>query len=100
MDWFEFVLPKDSTNAINILIFHCTADRDPATLLSIIAKKQEFQMALFCPTKLLASLDLRNDNTNLNQSSDEQWQKCLKSQSIWNSFNHTVFFCSVFRFFL
>lgn len=90
MDWFNLVLKDDSENAVNVLIFHCTADRDPATLLSVIANKHSFQSAIFCPTKLLPSVDLRNDNTNLNQSNSEQWQKCLKSQSVWNALNHEV----------
>jgi hypothetical protein len=90
MDWFNLVLGGDSENAVNILLFHCTADRDPSTLLSIIAHKHSFQSAIFCPTMLFSSVDLRSDNANLNQSTSEQWQKCLKSQSVWNALSHEV----------
>jgi hypothetical protein len=92
MDWLNFVIKKEShpKGTLNVLLFHCTADRDPQTLLSIIAKEYQFEKAIFCPTKLLPSLDLQNDSTNLNQSVDEQWQKCLKSKSIWNSLCQNV----------
>jgi folylpolyglutamate synthase len=87
MKWFKRALEKNAMKekAINVLLFHCTADRDPATLLTLIVNECQFETAIFCPTKLLPSLDVQNDSTNLNQSDIQQWQKCLKTGEIWNS---------------
>lgn len=91
MNWFNSVInEKDPENAVTVLLFHCTADRDPQTLLPIIAERHTFQIAIFCPPKLLPSLDLRDDNANLNQLDSEQCQKCLKSRSVWKSLNQEV----------
>jgi hypothetical protein len=90
MDWLKSV--DNENDAIKLLLFHCTGNRDASTLLSIImAKGYPFNKAIFCPTKLMHYLDLENDNTNLTKSIDEQWEKCIKSKSIWNSLTENVF---------
>jgi 23S rRNA pseudoU1915 N3-methylase RlmH len=67
---------------LRVLLFHCTADRDPAVLLPFL-KACGFHLAVFCPTRLHKQLDLSNDNTNLNQSDVEQMKKCEKNKEIW-----------------
>ncbi|KAI6205449.1 Folylpolyglutamate synthase [Aphelenchoides besseyi] len=90
-DWFSYALEKrvDSFTGLRILIFHCTADRDPMTLLPILTSRIRFDLALFCPTRLVPVLDPRNDNTNLNQSEDEQWKKCLRARDTWKTLTNT-----------
>ncbi|KAI6209537.1 Cyclic nucleotide-binding domain-containing protein [Aphelenchoides besseyi] len=90
-DWFSYGLKKraDSSTGLRILIFHCTADRDPMTLLPILTNRIRFDLALFCPTRLVPVLDPRNDNTNLNQSEDEQWKKCLRARDTWKTLTNT-----------
>ncbi|KAI6244017.1 Folylpolyglutamate synthase [Aphelenchoides fujianensis] len=86
-EWFKRAIEKPQQTAapLRLLIFHCTADRDPMSLLPLLLDRVHFDRALFCPTRLLPVLDPRDDNTNLNQSQDEQWQKCLRTKAAWTS---------------
>ncbi|KAH7727916.1 FolC protein [Aphelenchoides avenae] len=83
-EWFEDEAKQrdDGTGIIKVLLFHCTADRDPEVLLPYI-KDCGFSVALFCPTRLHTTLDKSNDNTNLNQSDAEQITKCRRNKEIW-----------------
>ncbi|KAI6173411.1 Cyclic nucleotide-binding domain-containing protein [Aphelenchoides besseyi] len=87
--WLKTRKHCDSSTGLRILIFHCTADRDPMTLLPILTNRIRFDLALFCPTRLVPVLDPRNDNTNLNQSEDEQWKKCLRARDTWKTLTNT-----------
>uniref|UniRef100_A0A914DCS7 Folylpolyglutamate synthase n=1 Tax=Acrobeloides nanus TaxID=290746 RepID=A0A914DCS7_9BILA len=84
VDWFkneqETRLEKDdSGRPLQVLMFHCTADRNPTTLLPYL-KECQFDIALFCPTRVLPILDKHLDTTNLNQSETEQKERCLENK--------------------
>ncbi|TKR73054.1 hypothetical protein L596_020410 [Steinernema carpocapsae] len=68
---------------LRLLLFQCTADRNPETLLPLL-KKCDFDYALFTTTKLHSVLDKRSDNTNLNSSDEGQMKKIETNKKIWS----------------
>lgn len=65
-----------------VLVFHCTADRKPSTLLPYLAG-HSFDYALFCPTALQVLPDMKSDLTNINQSPAEQTNRSHQCASTW-----------------
>lgn len=65
-----------------MLIFHCTADRDPSTLLPYLTKHQ-FDYSLFCPTVLNTLPDMKSDVANLNCSAADQRTRCDQCAKTW-----------------
>ncbi|VDO56214.1 unnamed protein product [Haemonchus placei] len=65
-----------------VLVFHCTADRKPSTLLPYLTK-HSFDYALFCPTALKVSPDLKSDLTNINQPLNEQLVRSQQCAAAW-----------------
>ncbi|CAI5445890.1 unnamed protein product [Caenorhabditis angaria] len=67
-----------------ILLFQCTADRCPTTLIPFL-KNLKMSQIISCPTQLYPSLNQSSDSTNLNTSRNEQLEKskmCLESWKI------------------
>ncbi|WKX91538.1 hypothetical protein Q1695_009958 [Nippostrongylus brasiliensis] len=79
--WFDDAARK-SPKVKRVLIFQCTADRKPSTLLPYLVK-HSFDYALFCPTALKVSLDLKSDLTNINQSVKDQELRSQLCASTW-----------------
>uniref|UniRef100_A0A7E4WAV3 tetrahydrofolate synthase n=1 Tax=Panagrellus redivivus TaxID=6233 RepID=A0A7E4WAV3_PANRE len=77
--------PEASAKPVkHVLLFTCTADRTPESLLPLLAKASiPFEAALFSTTQLMPSLDKHNDNANLNASEDEQKRKCQRNKELW-----------------
>uniref|UniRef100_A0A1I7T9A1 Folylpolyglutamate synthase n=1 Tax=Caenorhabditis tropicalis TaxID=1561998 RepID=A0A1I7T9A1_9PELO len=69
-------------NVKKILLFQCTADRCPSTLIQYL-KPLGISQIVSCPTQLYSSLDKSADSTNLNASRDEQMEKALKCVKSW-----------------
>eukprot|EP01147_Barroeca_monosierra_P000561 gene561-3878_t len=67
-EWLRSIAsPKLET--LQILMFNCTGDRNPSSLLSPILEKSQFDMAIFCPN--VASLQVtRSDQMNFNISAN------------------------------
>ncbi|KAI1716512.1 putative folylpolyglutamate synthase [Ditylenchus destructor] len=68
---------------LKVLIFHCSGDRDSATLLPFL-KDCGIDVALFTPSRLKAVSDKHMDNTNFNQSENAEMKKCLVDVEKWN----------------
>ncbi|KAK0403064.1 hypothetical protein QR680_016695 [Steinernema hermaphroditum] len=77
---------------LRLLLFQCTADRNPETMLPHL-QKCNFDYVLFTTTKLHSVVDKRSDNTNLNQSDEAQMRKIDQNRKIWSERNSedTVF---------
>ncbi|KHN74839.1 Putative folylpolyglutamate synthase [Toxocara canis] len=67
---------------LQMLLFHCTSDRTPESLLPFIADC-DFDIALFCPARLHEVLDMRSDNANINQSEKEQRLRAEQNMIVW-----------------
>uniref|UniRef100_A0A7I4XZX7 Folylpolyglutamate synthase n=2 Tax=Haemonchus contortus TaxID=6289 RepID=A0A7I4XZX7_HAECO len=79
--WFGKAVAK-TPKMKRVLVFHCTADRKPSTLLPYLSK-HSFDYALFCPTALKVSPDLKSDLTNINQSLNEQLVRSHQCAAAW-----------------
>ncbi|CAD5234356.1 unnamed protein product [Bursaphelenchus xylophilus] len=87
-EWFNYKLElekllENGHPSLRILLFQCTGDREPTSLLSILLKENEFNYAIFTSTRLYQVVDNLNDNTNLNTSDQAQKQKCEQSKEAW-----------------
>ncbi|KHJ75579.1 hypothetical protein OESDEN_24805 [Oesophagostomum dentatum] len=80
-NWFGDVVNKSSQRK-RVLVFQCTADRKPTTLLPHLTG-HAFDFALFCPTALKVCLDIKSDLTNFNQSAEEQRNRSHLCASTW-----------------
>lgn len=69
-------------NVKKILLFQCTADRCPSTLIQYL-KPLEINEIVSCPTQLYSNVDKSADSTNLNASRDEQMEKALQCVKSW-----------------
>ncbi|CAI2348319.1 unnamed protein product [Caenorhabditis sp. 36 PRJEB53466] len=73
-----------------IVLFQCTADRCPSTLIQYL-KPLDISQIVSCPTQLFASVDRSADSTNLNASRDEQMEKAKQCVASWKeSIDHAV----------
>ncbi|KAI1724250.1 putative folylpolyglutamate synthase [Ditylenchus destructor] len=72
-----------SVRPLKVLIFHCSGDRDSATLLPFL-KDCGIDVALFTPSILKAVSDKHMDNTNFNQSENAEMKKCSVDIEKWN----------------
>ncbi|KAE9550732.1 hypothetical protein FO519_006054 [Halicephalobus sp. NKZ332] len=81
-DWYKSKHEKSQENPFQILLFTCTADRNPSTLLPSL-KSCGFDLVLFSATRLLPSVDKHLDSANLNTSEVEQKEKCELSKKVW-----------------
>ncbi|CAI4221706.1 unnamed protein product [Auanema sp. JU1783] len=80
-EWFGQAL-KDR-NRRRILVFQCTADRNPLTLLSYL-NEHSFDYALFSPTIITVSQDKCSDISNFNQSTSDQLARSNLCAQIWH----------------
>ncbi|KAK6730758.1 hypothetical protein RB195_007308 [Necator americanus] len=80
-NWFGQAAVKNSRKK-RVLVFHCTGDRNPSTLLPVLSK-HGFDFALFCPTALTVFPDIKSDLTNFNQSAVDQRKRSQQCASIW-----------------
>ncbi|KJH51814.1 protein FolC [Dictyocaulus viviparus] len=80
-NWYGDVLENDSTRK-RVLMFQCTADRNPSTLLPYLTK-HSFDYAVFCPTSLKVSSDMKSDLINLNQCEADQGNRCNQCAQTW-----------------
>ncbi|KAF1762408.1 hypothetical protein GCK72_010670 [Caenorhabditis remanei] len=69
-------------NVKKIMLFQCTADRSPSTLIQYL-KPLGIDQIVSCPTQLYSSVDKSADSTNLNASRDEQMEKALQCVESW-----------------
>lgn len=77
----EEIVQLKKENVKKIVLFQCTADRCPSTLIQYL-KPLGITQIISCPTQLYSSIDKSADSTNLNASRDEQLEKanqCVKS---------------------
>ncbi|KAK6054267.1 Mur ligase family, glutamate ligase domain protein, partial [Cooperia oncophora] len=79
--WFGKVVTK-APKRKRVLVFQCTADRKPSTLLPYLAE-HSFDFALFCPTALKVSPDLKSDLTNINQAPKDQMIRSQQCAAVW-----------------
>lgn len=68
-----------------MLLFQCTADREPELLLGALLAANQFQLALFCSTRLTPVPLAHSDSTNLNLSDQAQRDKCEQSSAAWRA---------------
>lgn len=69
-------------NVKKIVLFQCTADRCPSTLIQYL-KPLGISQIVSCPTQLYSSVDKSADSTNLNASKDEQMEKAIQCVKSW-----------------
>ncbi|MCP9263034.1 Folylpoly-gamma-glutamate synthetase [Dirofilaria immitis] len=74
------------SDPFQILLFHCTSSRDPATFLSELSK-YNFSLALFCPVRLNPVMDLYCDRANYTLSTHGQLAKVADHAAMWRNFN-------------
>ncbi|CAJ0958036.1 unnamed protein product, partial [Mesorhabditis belari] len=80
--WFSTTVSKESQRKKRILLFHCTADRKPETLLPYL-KDLDFDFALFCPTVVSTVLDTKSDQMNFNQDVKNACMRSIESSNVW-----------------
>lgn len=80
-NWYSEVVETTSTRK-RALIFHCTADRDPSSLLPFLTK-HIFDYSLFCPTVLSTLPDKKSDVANFNQSAAVQRARSDQCATTW-----------------
>lgn len=83
-DWFiqkSHAISKKDT-PYRVLIFNCTGDRDPRALLLPLLDC-DFQLAIFCPNTVTASVDSISDQANYMISMTQQLEKCRRIQEVW-----------------
>uniref|UniRef100_A0A914Z5D9 tetrahydrofolate synthase n=1 Tax=Panagrolaimus superbus TaxID=310955 RepID=A0A914Z5D9_9BILA len=82
-EWYsENHSSSDNNVILQVLLFTCTSDRNPTTLLPTL-KDTGFDIALFSTTRLKPAIDKHLDSTNLNASENEQREKCEANQKCW-----------------
>jgi folylpolyglutamate synthase len=83
-DWFihnsQTIAKKDAP--YRVLVFSCTGGRDSKALLLPLLDC-EFQLVIFCPTSVTASVDPTSDQANFMTSITEQLEKCRRNQQVW-----------------
>ncbi|CAJ0593936.1 unnamed protein product [Cylicocyclus nassatus] len=79
--WFGDAVNKSSQKK-RVMVFQCTADRKPSSLLPHLSR-HAFDFALFCPTALSVSPDIKSDLTNFNASAFEQRKRSHLCASTW-----------------
>lgn len=86
----EEIVHLKKENVKKILLFQCTADRCPSTLIQYL-KPLGISQIVSCPTQLYSSVDKSADSTNLNASRDEQMEKATQCVKSWKeSIDHPV----------
>ncbi|VDD96029.1 unnamed protein product [Enterobius vermicularis] len=84
LEWY--LSGRNKTDPVfRILIFHCTADRTPESLLPPL-KDCGFDAAFFCPACVHRTVDESSDQTNYNQGWAEQMLKVEHNAVVWNDF--------------
>uniref|UniRef100_A0A915AHB8 Folylpolyglutamate synthase n=1 Tax=Parascaris univalens TaxID=6257 RepID=A0A915AHB8_PARUN len=85
-EWYrwerERVNQRPCSKPLRVLLFHCTADRTPESLLPFLMDCQ-FDVALFCPARLHPVLDIRSDQANLSQNEQEQRLRVEHNMVVW-----------------
>lgn len=90
-EWYKNRNRDVNEKVFQILLFTCTADRNPSTLLPSL-KDCGFDLVLFSTTRLLPSVDKHLDSTNLNASEVEQREKCQLNKKTWEELTGQVCF--------
>ncbi|VDK88497.1 unnamed protein product [Litomosoides sigmodontis] len=89
MKWFldEKQRAKKSwkCDPMQILLFHCTGGRNPATLLSELSKCN-FNLALFCPPRLNPVNNQYSDQADYTCSDHEQLSRVANHTTTWKNF--------------
>uniref|UniRef100_F1LBI8 Folylpolyglutamate synthase n=1 Tax=Ascaris suum TaxID=6253 RepID=F1LBI8_ASCSU len=92
-EWYKWererVNQRLRSKPLRVLLFHCTADRTPESLLPFL-KDCNFDVALFCPTRVRPVLDMRSDQANLNHSEQEQRQRVEHNMVVWKQLTGEV----------
>uniref|UniRef100_A0A914P0G6 tetrahydrofolate synthase n=1 Tax=Panagrolaimus davidi TaxID=227884 RepID=A0A914P0G6_9BILA len=81
-EWYSENHPTPTSDVFQVLLFTCTSDRNPSTLLPML-KDTGFDIAIFSTTRLKPAIDKHLDSTNLNASEIEQQEKCVANQTCW-----------------
>ncbi|PAV58304.1 hypothetical protein WR25_02211 [Diploscapter pachys] len=81
-EWLSGELQKEPTDCKRVLVFQCTADRSPSSLLPYL-KDLNFSEALFCPTLVSLTQVKKSDLTNFNASTEQQKQRAEECRVIW-----------------
>lgn len=76
---------NDST--YRILIFNCTGQRNPTTLLSRISELITFDEAIFTPNSIYSVKPIDSDQTNLTITEQQEKESCLKNLRAWTELN-------------
>ncbi|CAD5229437.1 unnamed protein product [Bursaphelenchus okinawaensis] len=86
-DWFGKTISSkiNGHKPLIVLLFQCTGDREPMSLLKTLLTENEFDYAIFTSTRLYMVVEKVNDNTNLNTSDQAQNQKCEESKDAWKT---------------
>ncbi|XP_069689535.1 folylpolyglutamate synthase, mitochondrial-like isoform X2 [Periplaneta americana] len=83
-DWFirnsGAILNKSTP--FRVLIFNCTGDRDPKTLLMPLLCCG-FHLVVFCPNTITTSTNSSSDQANYMTSITQQLKRCRRSQEAW-----------------
>lgn len=70
-----------------ILIFNCTGQRNPTTLLSKISELVAFDEAIFTPNSIYSVKPIDSDLTNLTVTEQQEKESCLKNLRAWAELN-------------
>lgn len=81
-EWLKGELEGLPASTRRLLLFHCTADRDAATLLPPLAAL-EFETGVFSPPCLQARLDPTSSHANFMFSRHSQTERCEKNAEAW-----------------
>ncbi|KAK7078098.1 hypothetical protein SK128_023155, partial [Halocaridina rubra] len=85
VDWFtkssSLALPEDN-NVYRVLVFNSTGDRDPETLLQILAACS-FDLAVFTTNLATMSMSASSDQTNFTISQDQMHLRCERQRNSW-----------------
>ncbi|MFH4983640.1 hypothetical protein AB6A40_010349 [Gnathostoma spinigerum] len=71
---------------LRVLLFHCTADRTPDSLLPYF-KSAGFDIAVFCPARLNSIVDPSSDQANFNSNENSEVEKVNASECVWRKVN-------------
>ncbi|CAD6189285.1 unnamed protein product [Caenorhabditis auriculariae] len=83
-DWAREAFSCNDSDSGKYLLFQCTADRNPASLLECL-KAYKFEKVLFCPTQLSVSTKKTSDSANFNQPGGQQLEKAKLCSEAWRS---------------
>ncbi|CAJ0572816.1 unnamed protein product, partial [Mesorhabditis spiculigera] len=81
---FAGAVPEKKADCKRVLLFHCTADRKPETLLPYL-KPLHFDYALFCPTVVSRTQDGKSDMTNFNQNVEQACKRSIEASETWTT---------------